>query len=901
VIPRVTVGIAVHAEPDRFRATLASVRRTVSAAVQVVAVPDRADAETAPVLAAAGIECLPEAGAAGGAAAFNRLMGGTSADLCVLLESGCLCAPGWLERLFAGLAADARHGLAGPSTNRAWTAQGAEPACAGTDAAVAAAGRRMAARFGGGTRTLEPLHSLGDFCYAVRRAVWEEVGAADEGYGAGPCWEMDYNARAARAGWRGVWVPGAFVWRAPFTPRRAQEERIHFEQNRRRYQDRLCARRLRGEGGGYQPHCRGDACEHFAPTALIQIRIDPSDFPAPLPHPADAFVAPASIPKPPADRLHHPDLAIQPNLTDRDRVDADRSPRLDRGFRAADDPHPAKNAADADRRTDRTADRDGSVDSDARRAGDSGRSVRSSRAADRSGRGSSGTGRKAAEDAHHPPSTGTPSVDSQAVEEDAAEDAPLISCIMPTRGRPELAMQAVRYFLAQDYPRRELIILDDAGGALGALLPADPRIRYEQTPAGETIGGKRNRGVEMARGEIVAQWDDDDWYAPNRLSAQAEPILDGRADVTALRGELFFDLARWEFWTCTEALHRRLFVRDVHGGTLMYRRRVWGPGRAAYPRASLAEDAAFLMQAVRGGARLRRVDTPGLFIYLRHDANAWDFACGRHVDARGWRRAEEPPHLAADRDFYRARSAGAAPDPPSPAHPVSVTAETVPLVSCLMPTADRRRFVPRAIEQFLRQTHPRRELVIVDDGADPVADLVPDDPRVRYHRVDPGASLGEKRNRACALARGDLLAHWDDDDWMSEARLSAQVAALRTSNADVCGLSTVRYFDPLAGRAWEYRWTDPRRPWVGGNTLLYRRAAWERRPFPPLNEGEDTRWIFSLPALHAMADGSWFAALVHGRNTSPKQTRGAHWHPIPLETVRSVIGADWQFYASAGS
>jgi glycosyltransferase involved in cell wall biosynthesis len=466
-------------------------------------------------------------------------------------------------------------------------------------------------------------------------------------------------------------------------------------------------------------------------------------------------------------------------------------------------------------------------------------------------------------------------------------------------------MQAVRYFLAQDYPHRELVILDDAGGTLGTMLPDDPRIRYQQMRAGTSIGGKRNRGVELSRGEIVAQWDDDDWYAPNRLSAQAAPILAGRADVTALRGEVFFDLARWEFWTCSAALHRRLFVGDVHGGTLVYRRRVWS-GRVRYPLASLAEDAAFLVSAIRGGARLLRLDTPGLFVYVRHGRNAWGFACGQHLDARGWSRMDEPAYLAGDRAFYRAHCA-ALPQPadfPAPGTPplrVTVERDEAPLVSCLMPTADRRVFVPHAIAQFLRQTYAPRELVIVDDGADPVGGLVPDDPRIRYVRTERCTSLGAKRNLACSLARGTLLAHWDDDDWMSDARLSTQVAALRAAGADVCGLSTVRYFDPATDRAWEYRWPDRGRGWVGGNTLLYRRAAWERRPFPGLNEGEDTRWVFSLPAVHALRDPSWFAGMVHAGNTSPKQTHGSRWHPISPEIIRAMMGDDWAFYAALAS
>jgi len=44
---------------------------------------------------------------------------------------------------------------------------------------------------------------------------------------------------------------------------------------------------------------------------------------------------------------------------------------------------------------------------------------------------------------------------------------PLVSCIMPTTGRPRWAQQAIRYFSRQDYPNRELVILDGGNVALG--------------------------------------------------------------------------------------------------------------------------------------------------------------------------------------------------------------------------------------------------------------------------------------------------------------------------------------------------------------------------------------------------------------------------------------------------
>ena len=52
------------------------------------------------------------------------------------------------------------------------------------------------------------------------------------------------------------------------------------------------------------------------------------------------------------------------------------------------------------------------------------------------------------------------------------------------------------------------------------------------------------------------------------------------------------------------------------------------------------------------------------------------------------------------------------------------------LVSCVMPTHNRRDFILTAIDCFLNQTYPEKELVIVDDGSDRVKDIIPADPRI---------------------------------------------------------------------------------------------------------------------------------------------------------------------------
>jgi glycosyltransferase involved in cell wall biosynthesis len=773
----VCIGVHVHAEPPRLEATLASLRANTMAAVDLLLLPDGPDEDTNAALQA--LSNLPQRGTAtplGPAACFNRLATASQAEVLVLLESGSLVAPCWLEHLLAALAADPHHGLAGPSTNHAWNEQciyrhagtTSFPDHQGDAAAVIAQmAQALERRFGTSWRTLPPLHSLADFCYVVRREVVQAIGAADEAYGLGPCWEMDYNIRAARAGFWGVWACAAYVHRAPFTPRRAREEARLFETNKHRYQDKFCGLRLRGERTEYESHCRGEECEHFAPAALIPLRL-------PLPS--------GDLPQP------------QPPAVKR------------------------------------------------------------------------------------------------------LEASPLVSCIMATCNRRDFVLQSIRYFQHQDYPARELIILDDGTDDLGNQMPADSRIRYLHMATRLSIGAKRNRGCELARGSIIAQWDDDDWYAPQRLSAQVSPILKGETDISGLKADVFFDLARWQFWTCTPDLHRRLFIHDVHGGTLVFSRRCWEQ-LAHYPDYSLAEDAGFLHQAVQRGARLCRLANASLFIYLRHAGNSWSFDCGQYLDPRGWQRVAEPPLPPEDRVFYAAHSRAV--PTISPSSQSLLGAAEPPLVSCIMPTANRRAFVPQAIQYFLRQDYRNRELIILDDGEDAVADLIPPDPKIRYVRLAEKSSLGRKRNLACELARGEIICHWDDDDWMANWRLSYQVRELLLQpSMRLCGLAQLLFYEPHTNRAWEYVYPSTERPWVCGNTFCYPKCLWEQHRFPDLQEGEDTVFIWSLTDTHVLAllNHTFYVATVHPHNASPKKTDSLGWRVFPVEEICRLLREDWSFY-----
>jgi O-antigen biosynthesis protein len=481
-------------------------------------------------------------------------------------------------------------------------------------------------------------------------------------------------------------------------------------------------------------------------------------------------------------------------------------------------------------------------------------------------------------------------------------DGTLVSCVMPTRNRPSFLRNAIRLFEAQDYPDRELIVVgEDQDAPAERLTGANPRIRHIRAPMGESIGSKRNRGCAAAAGRYIAQWDDDDWYGPRRLSTQLEPIVSGRADITALMNAPFFDLPAWRFWGVTPELHRTLFVGDVHGGTLVYRHAVW-EHLARYPNAMLAEDAGLLALAVRRGARLVRIDGDDLFVYVRHQGNTWRFRCGEFGGAGRWTPAAEPRFAEQDRAFYRRLRPSRTDRSPRAARPPR---RRRPLVSCVMPTKDRGPLVARAVACFERQDYPDRELIVLDDGDDPVRGQLPDDPSIRYVRLERRMVLGEKRNRGCELARGGVIAHWDDDDWYATDRISRQVEELARQEADLCGPARVLFFAPARRRAWLY---DGRRPgaplWIAGSGLCYLTEAWRRDPFPEIQIGEDSgfvrrrdrRQIAVLGGRHVLV------AMVHTANSAPKPTATPGWQPRPVAQIQALLGPDYLTYArDAGS
>jgi glycosyltransferase involved in cell wall biosynthesis len=187
-----------------------------------------------------------------------------------------------------------------------------------------------------------------------------------------------------------------------------------------------------------------------------------------------------------------------------------------------------------------------------------------------------------------------------------------------------------------------------------------------------------------------------------------------------------------------------------------------------------------------------------------------------------------------------------------------------PLVVAIMLTRDRTEMAARAVRCFREQTYRQKELTIYNTGRDVRLRGFRDDSRKNewyVHDVD-GQSVGILRNKANACNGGDIICHFDDDDWSHPNRIAEQVALLQASGAEAVGYHSMYFYEaPKTGIV-------PRNPATGdydmewgkehvylydgsggypygyviGTSLCYWRSVWEKRPFLDVPESSDSKF-----------------------------------------------------------
>jgi glycosyltransferase involved in cell wall biosynthesis len=169
------------------------------------------------------------------------------------------------------------------------------------------------------------------------------------------------------------------------------------------------------------------------------------------------------------------------------------------------------------------------------------------------------------------------------------------------------------------------------------------------------------------------------------------------------------------------------------------------------------------------------------------------------------------------------------------------------LVTVIVPVYNAQRWLARAVDSVLGQTHRELEVILVDDGSVDGSGAICDgyaarDPRVRViHKANAGVSAA--RNDGLDAARGEWIAFCDDDDFLAPGMLARLMEVCRLNDCDIAQCRA------LKGSSAESLPTPPPgevRVFTGRGILedfyrrasiwvwdkLYRRRVWEGIRFP---------------------------------------------------------------------
>lgn len=166
----------------------------------------------------------------------------------------------------------------------------------------------------------------------------------------------------------------------------------------------------------------------------------------------------------------------------------------------------------------------------------------------------------------------------------------------------------------------------------------------------------------------------------------------------------------------------------------------------------------------------------------------------------------------------------------------------------------------------------------MSSGAD-VADLARAND-ARHIHLPGNPPTGAMRNAGCEVARGAVVAHFDDDDWSHAERLNDCLRRMFESGRSVCGYSSMRFTD--GERWWLYRGAAN---YALGTSLVYRRDWWANNRFLDLRIDEDGHFVRRAARLSQLATsdaGEMMWATIHRGNTSPRQLSKREWTPIEV-------------------
>lgn len=190
----------------------------------------------------------------------------------------------------------------------------------------------------------------------------------------------------------------------------------------------------------------------------------------------------------------------------------------------------------------------------------------------------------------------------------------LVTCVLATRGKRIFARQAVAYMARQDYRPLEFLVCDNGQEgetlAYNDIAPLQPHVTYLHVPRA-TLGALRNFGASVGKGKIIAQFDNDDWYAPHRVTRQVERMHETRAPICSTQNGYMYNLR--------DKTAGKIRPFWFSGGTVAVTREALL--QSPWQDITIGEDGNFFGDAEKNGIAICDWDALDLYVYMRHASN----------------------------------------------------------------------------------------------------------------------------------------------------------------------------------------------------------------------------------------------------------------------------------------
>lgn len=215
--------------------------------------------------------------------------------------------------------------------------------------------------------------------------------------------------------------------------------------------------------------------------------------------------------------------------------------------------------------------------------------------------------------------------------------------------------------------------------------------------------------------------------------------------------------------------------------------------------------------------------------------------------------------------------------------------DDLPNVSIVCVTRDRRVFMPILKYSYMIQSYPeeKMELIIVDDGDDPIEDTLIGVPNVTYVRLTEKTTIGEKRNIGVSKAMYDIIAFMDDDDvYPNNSIIERTAMMLKTPVKECAFCSVIPCYDIMKYSSFMNAppLDLPMSQRVSEATLVFTRSFWEARKFGNIQIAEGDAFIRGREHMcRELSPQEVIVSLVHSTNTSSrkipdfKEPNGCHF------------------------